>query len=334
MNKARCNKNDYIDFLIATPQKYSCVEAAKVQPERSQMPGHDAFTRLLTRLEPSAEMLWQEAQSQVERSQGVLIVDDSTLDKPYAKAIELVGRHWSGKHHQVVQGINLVTLLWTEGERHIPCDYRLSAKGQDGLTKNDHFRHMIQTAHQRGFTPECVLFDSWYSRLANLKLVRDLGWRWLTQLKSNRLVNPNGTGLLPLSAADLSATGTILHLKGYGLVKIFKLVTPDGDIDYWATNDLAMAELQRLHFTEFIWTIESYHRAIKQGCGIEKAQVRSGVAQRNHIGLALRAFLRLERFAFVSGFSWYEAKTAIIRRAVTDYLRQPLYSLAYSVSTA
>nr|WP_246522847.1 hypothetical protein [Gemmata palustris] len=35
---------------------------------------------------------------------GVLVVDDSTLDKPYARAIELVTRHWSGKHHAVVRG--------------------------------------------------------------------------------------------------------------------------------------------------------------------------------------------------------------------------------------
>jgi putative transposase len=334
MNKARCNEQDYINFLIATPQKYSCVEAAKVQPERAKMPGHDAFTRLLTRLEPSAEVLWQEAQSQVERSKGVLLVDDSTLDKPYAQQIELVGRHWSGKHHQVVQGINLVTLLWTDGERHIPCDYRLAAKGQDGLTKNDHFHHLIEAAHRRGFTPECVLFDSWYSSLANLKQVRDLDWRWLTQLKRNRLVNPNGTGLCPLADADLSAVGDIIHLKGYGLVKVFKLVTPDGDIEYWATNDFQMTELQRLHLTEFIWMIESYHRAIKQCCGIEKAQVRSATAQRNHISLALRAFLRLERVSFVSGFSWYELKTVIVRRAVAAYLAQPLYSLSYSLATA
>ncbi len=120
----------------------------------------------------------------------------------------------------------------------VTTDFR--PKVQDGLTKNDHFQHMIQTAHQRGFTPECVLFDSWYSSLANLKLVRDLGWRWLTQLKRNRLVNPNGTGLrVPESDVELAATGTIIHLKGYGSVKIFKLVTPDGDIEYWATNDLA-----------------------------------------------------------------------------------------------
>lgn len=334
MNKPRCNEYDYIHFLVATPRSYSCVEAAAVQPERDKMPSHDAFTRLLTRLEPDAAALWQEAQSQVERQAGVLILDDSTLDKPYARRIDLVSRHWSGKHQAVVQGINLVTLLWTDGERHIPCDYRLYAKEQDGLSKHDHFRQMLQTAHQRGFTPQCVLFDSWYASLDNLKLVRSLEWRWLTQLKRNRLVNPDGSGLRPLPQVELAASGTVVHLKGYGLVKVFKLVAPDGDIEYWATNDLQMSELRRLHLTEFIWTIESYHRAIKQCCGIEKAQVRSAVAQRNHIGLALRAFLRLERFAYVFGISWYEAKTAIIRRAVTAYLAQPLYSLTCSPSTA
>src|SRR5215207_1026618 len=81
MNRAKCNEQDYINFLIATQQQYSCVEAAKVQPEGSKMPSHDAFTRLLTRLEPSAEALWEEAKSQVERSKGVLLIDDSTLDR-------------------------------------------------------------------------------------------------------------------------------------------------------------------------------------------------------------------------------------------------------------
>ena len=41
-------------------------------------------------------------------------LDDTTLDKPCAKNIELVSRHWSGKHHRVVWGINLLSLVWTQ----------------------------------------------------------------------------------------------------------------------------------------------------------------------------------------------------------------------------
>jgi hypothetical protein len=131
----------------------------------------------------------------------------------------LVTRHWSGKHRRVVQGINLITLLWSDGDRCIPCDYRLYDKPTDGATKNDHFRQMLATAHERGFQPECVLFDSWYSSLENLKTVRGYGWRWLTQLKSNRLVNPDGRGNRSVSQVEPvnKARGAS---QGYGFVKI------------------------------------------------------------------------------------------------------------------
>lgn len=43
---------------------------------------------------------------------------------------------------------------------------------------------MPLTAEARGFQPECVLFDSWYASVDNLRLIRDRGWRWLTQLKA------------------------------------------------------------------------------------------------------------------------------------------------------
>jgi len=265
-----------------------------------------------------------------------------TLDKLYAQKMELVTRHWSGKHERVVQGINLIKLLWTEGDRHIPLDYRFYEKRVDGATKNDHFRTMLMRAKQGGFMPQCVVFDSWYSSLENLKWIRGFGWVWLTRLKRNRHVNPDNKGNRPLYEVAIAAAGTVVHLKGYGFVKVFKIVTPDGDIDavnaasggflrknvdYWATNDLNLGELQRLQFAEFAWTIEEYHRGLKQCCGAERAQVRSSRAQRNHIGLAIRAFLRLELHWFTTGMSWYKAKLAIVRDAIRPYLANPRFVL-------
>ena len=87
-------------------------------------------------------------------TEGMLVLDDSTLDKPYARAMELVTSHWSGKHRAVVQGINLVSLVWTAGDARYPCDFRLYDKAHDGLSKNDHFRRMVACAHERGFQPE------------------------------------------------------------------------------------------------------------------------------------------------------------------------------------
>src|SRR5215208_982859 len=149
MNKAKINEQAYIDFIVATQVSYSCLEAGRVQAEGTGAVAHDAFSRLLQRLEPDAAALWQESEPQVVKDQGILVLDDTTLDKPYAKQMALVTRHWSGKHHAVVAGINLLTLLWTDGDRYVPCDYRLYEKTKDGLSKNDHFRTLVQIAHHR-----------------------------------------------------------------------------------------------------------------------------------------------------------------------------------------
>lgn len=71
---------------------------------------------------------------QVDFASGILCLDDSTLEKPYSKRNDLVYRHWSGKKKQVVAGINLITLLWTEGDRWVPVDYRIFDKDRDRRT--------------------------------------------------------------------------------------------------------------------------------------------------------------------------------------------------------
>lgn len=110
MNAPRVTDADYIDFLIATPKEASACEAARVQPSDPKAAAHDAFSRLLARLEPDAETLWNEVRPHVRRADSILIVDDTVLDKPYARKMGLVGQFWSGKHQRVLRGINLVTL--------------------------------------------------------------------------------------------------------------------------------------------------------------------------------------------------------------------------------
>jgi hypothetical protein len=196
---------------------------------------------------------------------------------------------------------------------------------------------MLATAKQRGFRPRVVAFDSWYSSLENLKTIRDYGWRWLRRLKSNRQVNPDGRGNRALQVVDISADGTVVHLKGYGMIRVFRMVTPDGDTEYWATNDLTMTPFEREHLADQAWTIEEYHRGLKQFCGVEGCQARAARAQRNHIGWAIRAFLRLEHQRICTGTSWFDTKQGIIRSAIQLYLSQTspiLRGLAQSPSTA
>lgn len=329
MNISKCTEQDYIQFLIATPKTFSCTEAAKVSPKTESPPAHDSFTRLLKRLKPNPESLWKDVEPEIiAKNTGVLVVDDSTLDKPYATKIGLLTRHWSGKHHAVVKGINLVTLIWTDGDSIIPVDYCIFDKKTDGLTKHDHFRNMLKTAKERGLQPAAVVFDCWYSSLENLKFIKNLGWIWLTQLKENRHVDPDRTGNKAIKNISLTSEGKVVHLKGYGLVKVSRIVATNGDTTHWATNDLSMSDITRQSLAEKRWMIEVYHRDLKQTCGVECCYARSPIAQRNHIGFAIRAFVRLERFFYRTGISLLEAKNRIIRNAVRLYLSAPLYDLA------
>ncbi|GIW27576.1 MAG: transposase [Meiothermus sp.] len=338
MNPPKCNDLDYIHFLIAAQRVFTCSEAARCQPEA---PAHDAFTRLLQRQPPDTEALWQEARALVEPTRGLLVLDDTTLDKPYARRMELVTYHWSGKHQRVVKGIALMTLLWTEGqalislvhghspsrEGIVPCDFRVYDKPSGGPSKNAHFLEMLRVAKGRGFAPAYVLMDSWYASLENLKGIAGLGWRFLTRLKGNRLVNPEGAGLRPVSEVEIPPAGRVVHLKGFGLVRVFRTVSKDGDAEYWATNDLGMREDQRGELERAGWGIEVYHRGLKGCCGVERAQVRKKASVLGHLLLALRAFLRLEAYRLRTGVSWYESKTSIIREAIRSYLANPIHIL-------
>ncbi len=211
MNPPKCSDEDYINFIIATPREVTATEAARVAPDTTNDVAHDAFTRLLQPLEPDSETLWEEARTQIERTSGLLVLDDSTLDKPYSQRNALVYRHWSGKQKAVVLGINLITLLWTDGERVVPVHYRIFDKDRDGKTKNDHFAEMLLAAFERGFAPALVCFDSWYASVENLKLCRSLGWHFLTRLKSNRQIRASGGSLQAVSEAGLTGgDGTLL----------------------------------------------------------------------------------------------------------------------------
>jgi DDE superfamily endonuclease len=327
MNPPKVQPEQYIDFLLATPKACSATEAQRVQPPGPAAAAHDAFTRLLTRLEPDPEALWQEVRPVIDPAAGWLVVDDTTLDKPHARHMGLVCRHWSGRHHRVVAGINLITPAWTDGDRVYPTDYRLYAKAHDGLTKNDHFRAMLAAAARRGFRPRGVPFDGWYASAENLKAVRALGWTFLARMPANRKLRIDRGPATPVAGLPVAASGTDAWLPEFGLVRVFRVVAPDGDTQHWFTNDPGLGDLGRLAYAEAAWSVEEYHRGLKQCTGVDRCQCLAAKAQRGHIGSAIRAFVRLEYHRFTTGVGWVEAKLRIVRQAVRDYLAAPAYRL-------
>lgn len=59
MNPAKCDALDYIPFLVAAQQSFTCREAARCQAEEPARPSHDAFTSLLQSEPPAPAALCQ-----------------------------------------------------------------------------------------------------------------------------------------------------------------------------------------------------------------------------------------------------------------------------------
>jgi hypothetical protein len=93
------------------------------------------------------------------------------------------------------------------------------------------------------------------------------------------------------------------------------------------TNRVMMTEAQRQVSGERAWLVEVYHRAVKQFSGIERGPFRLERSQRNHIGLALRAYARLAYQRWQQRWSIFHSKMEIVRAAVRHYMAHPLYCL-------
>lgn len=76
---------------------------------------------------------------------------------------------------------------------------------------------------------------------------------------------------------------------------VFKFVAKNGSIDYITTNITNPTREQIGKIVEARWSIEVYHRELKQTCGIERYQACTGWAQRNHICLAVFAWLEMNK---------------------------------------
>ena len=289
MSRSKCSRDLYCSFLEVTSERYSALSLSEVAPGVAGL-SHDSVSRWLADEKVQPKDLWQVATPEVTGVPGILVFDDVVIDKSRSSKTELVNYQYAGCAHDTIRGIGVVNALWqTSKEHYIPMDYRIWNPPEDGKTKNNHFRDMCHAAKQRGLNPEMVVADSWYSSLDNIKSVRSHGWDWVMSLRSNRLVNKPHVQIRTLEIPD---EGLVVHLKGYGWIKLFRFVAKHGRTDYIGTSKLDLSKEQVKEYFERRWSVEILHQEAKQTCGFDRCLANTGRAQRNHIGLSLLTWMR------------------------------------------
>ena len=323
------SKRQYIEYLVNTPVNYTCSNLA----EHLNGVSHDAVSDFLQRGRVTANRLWELVKPLLNNTEeAVLIVDDSVQNKQYSQQIGLVQRQYSGAEHGLVRGIDIVNLLHFDGQEYYPIDYRIYAPAVDGSTKNDLFGEMLMGAKARkGIKARTVLFDSWYTSVANLKLIALLKMVFFAPIKDNRLVSlSREEGYIHLQDIDWTPdrleNGVMVKLKELPLkVRLFKIVATKGDIDWIITNCPDPIDAQAVaHMNARRWPIEQFHRELKQLTGSEKCQCRKARSQRNHLGYCYLAWLTLKVRGKTLGITLYQVRERIFDDFLTLALRQPL----------
>jgi putative transposase len=274
---------------------------------------HDRLTRMLQGTWSGHTLLNLALGALFTVAGGYLIVDDTVIEKPYARLLGEAAWVWSSKQHKVVFGVSVVLLVWTDGQVRIPLAFRLWRKA--GRSKFDLALELLSYARNRlRCKPQFVLFDSWYPSKKLLKRVRDYGWYFVCQLKKNRRFEGLPLGKY-LQQPYWQATG---FLAGEMKVLVVRYRRK-----YYATNRLSLnaKELRTLYRKR--QEVEEVIRVLKSQLSLEACQAgyqrssktqprsREG-AQEHHVALCLVAYLIVERERLDGGDTWRQRKRQLI----------------------
>ena len=330
-------KKQSIEYLLHTPINYTATNLANHIVGVS----HDAISDYLAREKATARQIWDMAKAVIKDAEdSYLIVDDRVQDKRYSRKIALVKNHYSGAEQGLVNGIGIVNFVHSNGKDYAPIDYRLYAPLQDGKTTNEHLRDMLISAKQdKGIKANKLLFDSWYASVENLTLIHRMGMQCITTLKEHRLVSLSKEGgyshLQEIAwTEERLQDGREIKLQEVPFhVQLFKLVAPNGNVDWVITNcpEQITADLvQKEHKVR--WDIETLHRELKQLTGIANCQSRKSRSQRNHISYCYQAWFALKKKAKEAGVTVYALRNNLFSEYLKKVLRQPIIP-AYHLAT-
>jgi len=237
-------QKQYVEYRVSTPKNCTCTYLA----EHLEDVSHDVVKDFLRHKRFLPREVGKLGKDRIEdRKDACLIVDDRVHEKRDSRFIDLVRAQYSGNEQRVVRGIGVVSLVHSGGKEadFYPIDYRIYAPDVDGKTKNPHFQDLfVHALDQKQLRARTILVDGWYAAAENLKVIHRRKRTFFTTLKSNRLVSlSKEPGYVHLEAVEGTPArltyGVLVKLKEVSFtVRLFKLVAPDGDLDWVITNDL------------------------------------------------------------------------------------------------
>jgi len=345
----------YTDYLLSS---FGSVTATGLSKAIDGNVSHDKITRFLSENSFDSKELWKEVKPIVrefETDLAALIFDDSLLEKPYTDENEVVGWFYAHNENRSKKGINLLTAFYhcakpdNDLPLRLPVAYEIvkkdiiytdsktgKTKRKSSVTKNELMQQMIIQCIRNQLKFKWVITDSWFASSDNMLFIHRQKKFFLMDIKSNRLV--------ALSQQERSAgkwirldelnvkpkTPVKVYLKELEIpVLIYKQVFTNKDKStgeiYLVTNNLDLSSDDFETFYKKRWSVEEYHKSIKQNTGAEKSPTRTERTQQNHLFASILAYVKLEKLKFANKMNHFALKSKLYLAAIKAAFKELYY---------
>ena len=331
----------YTDYLLSTFGQATATGLSRMVDGQIT---HDQITRYLSGEEFTSKELWTVVKPtvrKVEQDDGVLISDDTIAEKPFTDENEVMCWHFDHTKGRAVQGFNLLNCLYHVNGISIPvafelikkpilyCDLKTRKLKRASLyTKNELMRKMLLVCVQNKLKFRFVLFDTWFSSKENMCYIKyDLQKDFVCALKSNRLAavseeDYQANRFTPIDELPWQEeTMFVGWLKDVPFSMNFVrqvFTNKDGSTGtlYLACSDTTVRRGQILTTYQKRWSVEVFHKSLKQNAALSKAPVRRVVTQNNHIFAVLYAVFKLECLSIKQKLNHFALRAHLYLKAI------------------
>ena len=331
----------YTDYLLSSFGQTSATGLSRlVDGEIS----HDSITRLLSGNEFDSKLLWQKVKPLVrqhETSDACLIFDDVIVEKPYTDENEMICWHYNHCTGKNVKGINMLNAFYhtqdtqMEHPLRIPIGFQLilktvlfcvlktkKEKRTSPVSKNELMRAMIAQAIHNQLKFKYILADSWFGSADNMRFIQKKKKFFIFDMKTNRQVSTseqarNAGHWTRINQIDIpDNTPVKVWLKDLEFpVLLTKQVFTNKDrstgVRFLVSNDFGLSDDDFTTLYKKRWSVEEYHKSLKQNAAIGKSPTKTLKTQSNHIFASIMAYVKLEKLKFSSKLNHFAMKAKI-----------------------
>lgn len=336
----------YTDYLLSSFGQTSATGLSNLLDNSIK---HDSFTRLLTESTLDSKYLWLSVKALVREHQdsdACLVFDDCLIEKSYTDENDIVCWHWDHSKNRNLKGINTLNAFYhTQKDENtqvlrIPvgveiikktirfCDIKTKKeKRASPVTKNELMQQMIVQAISNGLIFRYILGDTWFASSDNMRFVASKNKFFIFDLQSNRLASlsednrKKGSWTNINELAILNNVPVKVWLKDLEFpVLITKQVFTNKDLStgvrFLVSNDFSLTDELFTTVYKKRWSVEEYHKSIKQNASIAKSPTRTVVTQSNHLFASILAYFKLEKLKFANKMNHFAMKAKIYQQAL------------------